>query len=194
MNSARAGRSVLRKGLDARVIAGDYSGIGSSLLKLRLRAERVAWTMTFSLPVLSALMLFGSASESAAASRWNYGKRGLEWSAKDSGNYLWLGLRMQTRFSSNLGSLRLLEDFDEPQDSGGRENRYQIQQFMQEWAYQHRGLSLQQELHWKSVENEENGELQELFDGVSEMLCLGIATLPLTAIGGVSPGNSPAFG
>jgi hypothetical protein len=36
---------------------------------------------------------------------------------------------------------------------------------MQEWAYQYRGLSLQQELHWKSVENEESGELQELYGG-----------------------------
>jgi hypothetical protein len=63
------------------------------------------------------------AAGEALPSSWGYGNRGLEWSDPASGTHLWLGLRMQARYSSNLGSLLLLEDFDQPQDSGGRINR-----------------------------------------------------------------------
>ena len=58
-----------------------------------------------------------------AENSWDYGKRGLEWSDSSTGSYLWLGLRAQLRYSSIENSLRIPDDFDSPQNSGGSVNR-----------------------------------------------------------------------
>jgi phosphate-selective porin OprO/OprP len=59
----------------------------------------------------------------SAQSAWDYGDRGLEWSDGTTGSYLWLGLRAQFRYSTNINDLRLPEDFEEDADAGGRVNR-----------------------------------------------------------------------
>ena len=58
-----------------------------------------------------------------AQSAWDYGPRGLEWSDKEDGSYLWLGLRGQFRASNIEEDLRTLEDFTRPDESGIWVNR-----------------------------------------------------------------------
>ncbi|MEP6391709.1 MAG: porin [Halioglobus sp.] len=63
-----------------------------------------------------------------AGSDWDYGKRGLEWSATETGSYLWLGLRAQLRYDSDENDFRLPDDFDDPEnsESGVNRSRYKI--------------------------------------------------------------------
>jgi hypothetical protein len=59
-----------------------------------------------------------------ADSGWDYGKRGLEWSDSETGSYVWLGLRAQTRYTTMEDSLRIPDDFvDNDESSGTRINR-----------------------------------------------------------------------
>ena len=60
------------------------------------------------------------------AEGWDYGKRGLEWSGGDTGSYLWTGLRAQSRYSSLENEFNLIEDFDDPVESGFDVNRARV--------------------------------------------------------------------
>jgi len=55
-----------------------------------------------------------------------------------------------------------------PGFSDGASDQYRIEQFMVETAYQHRGFSWQQELHWKSVDDRLSGEKRRLFGGYAQ--------------------------
>lgn len=66
-----------------------------------------------------------------------------------------------TRFSSDGGGQ--LPGYEE-----GEDNQYRIYQAMQEWAWQHRGLSFQQELHWKSIRDRVNGGTRNLYGGYAQ--------------------------
>jgi phosphate-selective porin OprO/OprP len=57
---------------------------------------------------------------------WAYGPRGFEWSSPDTGSYLWTGVRAQSRYSTLENDFNLIEDFDEPADSGFTVNRARI--------------------------------------------------------------------
>jgi phosphate-selective porin OprO and OprP len=61
-----------------------------------------------------------------ADSGWAYGKRGFEWSAPETGSYLWTGVRAQSRYSTLENDFNLIEDFDEPSESGFTVNRARI--------------------------------------------------------------------
>ena len=67
-----------------------------------------------------------------------------------------------TRFSSDGGGQ--LEGYQE-----GEANQYRIAQFMQEWGWQHRGLSVQQELHWKSIHDRRRGGTRNLVGGYAQV-------------------------
>lgn len=67
-----------------------------------------------------------------------------------------------TRFSSSGGGQ--LQGYVE-----GRDNQYRLYQAVQEWAWQHHGLSVQQELHYKSVEDRRNGGTQHLYGGYGQV-------------------------
>ena len=67
-----------------------------------------------------------------------------------------------TRFSSDGGGQ--LPEYEE-----GEKNQYRIHQAMQEWAWQHRGLSFQQELHWKSIEDKRGSRARDLFGGYAQV-------------------------
>jgi phosphate-selective porin OprO/OprP len=47
----------------------------------------------------------------------------------------------------------------------GHGERYRILQMMQEWAYRHGGFSVQQELHWKSIESRSATGKRDLYGG-----------------------------
>jgi phosphate-selective porin OprO and OprP len=66
-----------------------------------------------------------------------------------------------TRFSSNGGGQ--LPGFEE-----GKDNQYRIYQLMQEWAWHKGGLSFQQELHWKSIEDRKRGGTRSIFGGYAQ--------------------------
>lgn len=55
-----------------------------------------------------------------------------------------------------------------PGFSNGASDQYRIDQLMVETAYQHRGFSWQQELHWKSVDDSLSGEKRRLFGGYAQ--------------------------
>jgi phosphate-selective porin OprO/OprP len=63
-----------------------------------------------------------------------------------------------TRFSSAGGGQ--LPGYEEKRD-----NQYRVYQAMQEWAWQRRGLSFQQELHWKSIRDRRAGGKQDIYGG-----------------------------
>jgi phosphate-selective porin OprO/OprP len=67
-----------------------------------------------------------------------------------------------TRFSSAGGGQ--LPGYEE-----GEDNQYRVWQAMQEWAWQRRGLSLQQELHFKSIEDRVRGGTRNLFGGYAQV-------------------------
>ena len=67
-----------------------------------------------------------------------------------------------TRFSSDGGGQ--LPGYEEGQD-----NQYRLYQAMQEWAWQRGGLSFQQELHWKSVEDRINGSTRNILGGYAQV-------------------------
>jgi hypothetical protein len=67
-----------------------------------------------------------------------------------------------TRYSSGGGGQ--LEGYEE-----GESNQYRIHQLMQEWAWHHRGLSIQQELHWKAIEDRRRGGTRNLFGGYAQI-------------------------
>jgi phosphate-selective porin OprO/OprP len=67
-----------------------------------------------------------------------------------------------TRFSSDGGGQL-------PGYEDGAEDQYRIRQAMQEWAWQRGGLSMQQELHWKSVEDTVNGGTRNLWGGYAQV-------------------------
>ena len=50
----------------------------------------------------------------------------------------------------------------------GESDQYRLEQVMLETAYQHRGFSWQQELHWKSVEDRLGGEKRRLLGGYAQ--------------------------
>lgn len=50
----------------------------------------------------------------------------------------------------------------------GEPDRYRLQQFMIETAYQHGGFSWQQELHWKEVDDQASGETRRLIGGYAQ--------------------------
>jgi phosphate-selective porin OprO/OprP len=56
-----------------------------------------------------------------------------------------------------------------PGFSQGERDQYELQQIMFETAFQYRGLSWQQELHWKSVEDRETQTRQRLFGGYAQL-------------------------
>ena len=69
-----------------------------------------------------------------------------------------------TRFSSDGGGQ--LPGYEDE----GEDNQYRIHQAMQEWAWQYRGLSFQQELHWKSIEDKRGGsQARDLFGGYAQL-------------------------
>jgi phosphate-selective porin len=55
-----------------------------------------------------------------------------------------------------------------PGFSDGVSDRYRIEQLMIETAYQHRGFSWQQELHWKNVDDAVTGEKTRLLGGYAQ--------------------------
>jgi len=55
-----------------------------------------------------------------------------------------------------------------PGFSNGASDQYRIEQLMVETAYQHRGFSWQQELHWKSVDDSLSGEKRRLLGGYAQ--------------------------
>jgi phosphate-selective porin OprO/OprP len=67
-----------------------------------------------------------------------------------------------TRFSSAGGGQ--LPGYGE-----GENNQYRIYQAMQEWAWQHKGLSFQQELHGKTIEDQSAGGTRNLLGGYAQM-------------------------
>jgi hypothetical protein len=67
-----------------------------------------------------------------------------------------------TRFSSGGGGQL-------PGYEDGEDNQYRIYQLMQEWAWQQRGLSFQQELHFKSIEDRVNGGTRNMFGGYAQV-------------------------
>lgn len=67
-----------------------------------------------------------------------------------------------TRFSSDGGGQ--LPGYDE-----GEDNQYRIYQAMQEWAWQKGGLSFQQELHWKSVEDRVSRSKRRMYGGYAQV-------------------------
>jgi phosphate-selective porin OprO/OprP len=67
-----------------------------------------------------------------------------------------------TRFSSDGGGQ--LPGYEE-----GRANQYRVWQAMQEWAWQQSGLSFQQELHFKSIEDRVNGGTRNLYGGYAQV-------------------------
>ncbi|MEH6515211.1 MAG: porin [Halioglobus sp.] len=99
------------------------------LMATRGRARQVCGTPL----VKRALFLIGLtaggfilAHTALADTGWAYGKRGLEWSAPDTGSYLWTGVRAQSRYSSLANNFNLIEDFDQPTESGFTVNRARI--------------------------------------------------------------------
>jgi hypothetical protein len=50
----------------------------------------------------------------------------------------------------------------------GEPDQYRLQQVMLETAYQHRGFSWQQELHWKTVDDRVSGETRRLIGGYAQ--------------------------
>jgi phosphate-selective porin OprO/OprP len=66
-----------------------------------------------------------------------------------------------TRFSSDGGGQ--LPGYEE-----GEDNQYRIYQAMQEWAWQRRGLSFQQELHWKSIRDRVQGGTRNIVGGYAQ--------------------------
>jgi phosphate-selective porin len=50
----------------------------------------------------------------------------------------------------------------------GESDRYRLQQFMFETAYQHGGFSWQQELHWKHIDDGVTGETRRLIGGYAQ--------------------------
>ena len=67
-----------------------------------------------------------------------------------------------TRYSSDGGGQL-------PGYSEGEDNQYRILQGLQEWAWQGGGLSLQQELHWKSVRDRRDGRTRNLVGGYAQL-------------------------
>lgn len=67
-----------------------------------------------------------------------------------------------TRFSSDGGGQ--LPGYEE-----GSSNQYRIYQAMQEWAWQKGGLNVQQELHWKSIEDRVNGSKRHMYGGYAQV-------------------------
>ena len=104
--------------------------------------------------------------------QWNYSGKVLPFSqsalkryTKPRGSLAFAGVTNDskyTRYSSGGGGQ--LEGYEE-----GESNQYRIHQLMQEWSWQHRGLSMQQELHWKSVEDKRNGGTRHLFGGYAQV-------------------------
>jgi phosphate-selective porin OprO/OprP len=66
-----------------------------------------------------------------------------------------------TRFSSDGGGQL-------PGYSLGTDGQYRVWQAMQEWAWQKEGLSFQQELHFKSIDDRASGGTQNLFGGYAQ--------------------------
>ena len=56
-----------------------------------------------------------------------------------------------------------------PGFSDGTPDQYRIEQFMIETAYQHRGFSWQQELHWKDIEDTSNASTSRYFGGYAQV-------------------------
>jgi len=67
-----------------------------------------------------------------------------------------------TRFSSDGGGQL-------PGYEKGQDNQYRVYQAMQEWAWQQGGLSFQQELHWKSIEDRVNGPTRNMVGGYAQV-------------------------
>lgn len=67
-----------------------------------------------------------------------------------------------TRYSSGGGGQ--LPDYD-----SGAEDQYDLEQFMQEWAYQSHGFSWQQEWHWKSIHDRLNSQTRRIKGGYAQI-------------------------
>ena len=65
-----------------------------------------------------------------------------------------------TRFSSSGGGQ--LPDYG---SGPGERNQYRLTQFSQQYAWQWRGFGVQQELHWKRVEDQDTGRRRYLVGG-----------------------------
>ncbi len=88
--------------------------------------------------------------------QWNFLKRDLEFSQSD------VDIREEPAASLAFGAIRNRSRFTRFSGSGGGElegftsdvaERYDIVQMLAEFAYQHRGLALQSEYHWKEIED-----------------------------------------
>lgn len=67
-----------------------------------------------------------------------------------------------TRYSSDGGGQ--LPGYD-----AGAEEQYDLEQFMQEWAYQKSGFSWQQEWHWKSIYDRINSQTRKIRGGYAQI-------------------------
>ncbi len=103
--------------------------------------------------------------------QWNYtrtmlpfSQSGLERYAKPHGSLAFAVVANDSKFTrySSDGGGQLPGYFE------GDDNQYRTYQAMQEWAWQRGGLSFQQELHWKSVEDRHNGEKRTIVGGYAQ--------------------------
>jgi len=74
---------------------------------------------------LLTVFLFASSWNCIAdeADGWAYGSNGWEWSNPDTGSYLWLGLRFQTRYSNRVDDPLISDDLRQEGDEGLTINR-----------------------------------------------------------------------
>jgi hypothetical protein len=77
-----------------------------------------------------------------------------------------------TRYSSSGGGQL-------PGYNSGAEDQYDLEQFMQEWAYQSHGFSWQQEWHWKQINDSKNNTTQ-----TATGYYVQLGTFPVTYIHG----------
>ncbi len=95
--------------------------------------------------------------------QWNFLSRDLKWrqtdveyTEKPTGSLAFSGMSYKgacTRWSSSgCGNL---DGYEKAADAAP--GQYEIQQMMEEFAFKWRGLSLQQEFHWKKIKDTDNG-------------------------------------
>ncbi|NKB87036.1 MAG: porin [Acidobacteria bacterium] len=108
---------------------------------------------------------------------WNMFGRDLRFSQSDVGRYEEVAATLSvatisnqspyTRFSSAGGGqldgiVPIPDSPHDEADAPGAPGQYRVRQYLQEFALMHRGLSLQQEYHWKRVEDRVNGTTRRL--------------------------------
>jgi len=68
-------------------------------------------------------VLLNPAAEAQEEPGWHYGSRGWEWSNSDSGSYIWLGLRFQSRYSNRVDDPLISDQLRQQGEKGFNLNR-----------------------------------------------------------------------